>query len=76
MQLTINIPNEQLFDKIVWLLNSFKNQGLEIIDNNRKKFNPTVEPTKDDLDFSAFKVESLKEIDGLEYQKKIRNEWY
>jgi len=75
MQLTINIPNEQLFDKIVWLLNSFKNQGLEIIDNNRKKFNPTVEPTRDGLDFSAFKVESLKEIDGLEYQKKIRNEW-
>jgi len=75
MQLTINIPNEQLFDKIVWLLNSFKNQGLEIIDNNRKKFNPTVEPTSDGLDFSAFKVESLKEIDGLEYQKKIRDEW-
>jgi len=75
MQLTINIPNEQLFDKIVWLLNSFKNQGLEIIDNNRKKFNPTAEPIKDGLDFSAFKVESLKEIDGLEYQKKIRDEW-
>jgi len=75
MQLTINIPNEQLFDKIVWLLNSFKNQGLEIIDNNRKKFNPTIEPIKDGLDFSAFKVESFKEIDGLEYQKKIRDEW-
>ena len=33
MQLTINISNEQLFDKIVWLLNSFKNQGLEIIES-------------------------------------------
>ena len=33
MQLTINISNEQLFDKIVWLLNSFKNDGLEIIES-------------------------------------------
>jgi len=75
MQLTINIPNEQLFDKIVWLLNSFKNQGLEIIDNNRKKFNSAIEKKRDGLDFSAFKVDSFKEIDGLEYQKKIRDEW-
>jgi len=67
MQLTINIPNEQLFDKIVWLLNSFKNQGLEIIDNKLK--------ARDELDFSAFKVDSLNEIDGLKYQKKIRDEW-
>ncbi|HHB95410.1 MAG TPA: hypothetical protein ENK88_09760 [Campylobacterales bacterium] len=75
MQLTINIPNEQLFDKIVWLLNSFKNQGLEITDNNRKKINLTVETKRDGLDFSAFKVDSFKEVDGLEYQKKIRDEW-
>ena len=34
MQLTINITNEQLFDKILWFLNSFKNQGLEIVESN------------------------------------------
>ncbi len=33
MQLTINISNEQLFDKILWFLNSFKNQGLEIVES-------------------------------------------
>jgi len=33
MQLTINITNEQLFDKILWFLNSFKNQGLEIVES-------------------------------------------
>ena len=38
MQLTIDIQNEQLFERILWLLNSFKK-------------------------------------DGLEYQKKIRDEW-
>ncbi len=38
MQLTINISNKQLFDKIVWLLNSFKNQGLEIVENKHIDF--------------------------------------
>ena len=33
MQLTINISNEQLFEKILWFLNSFKNQGLEIVES-------------------------------------------
>ena len=34
MQLTINIPNEQLFEKIIWLLNSFQSQGLEIVESS------------------------------------------
>ena len=33
MQITLNIPNEQLFEKILWLLNRFKNDGVEIIAN-------------------------------------------
>jgi len=33
MQITINISNEQLFDKILWFLDSFKNQGLEIVES-------------------------------------------
>jgi len=67
MQLTIEIPNEQLFNKIVWLLNAFKSEGLKIISDTKKK--------KDGLDFSSFKVDSFKDIDGLEYQKGIRDEW-
>jgi len=31
--LTINIENELLVDKVVWLLNYFKNDGLEIVSN-------------------------------------------
>ena len=31
MTITLNIHNEQLFDKILWFLNRFKNDGLEII---------------------------------------------
>jgi len=75
MQLTINISNEQLFDKIVWLLNSFKNDGLEIIEHNREKFNSVTEKKKKGLNFSSFKVDSFKDLDGLEYQQKIRNEF-
>ena len=75
MQLTINISNEQLFDKILWLLNSFKNEGLEIIVNSKERFNSSKKDTPKGLDFSTFKVESLKGVDGLEYQRKIRDEW-
>ena len=75
MQLTINISNEQLFDKILWLLNSFKNDGLEIIVNSKERFNSSKKDTPKGLDFSTFKVESLKGVDGLEYQRKIRDEW-
>ena len=75
MQLTINISNEQLFEKIVWLLNSFKNDGLEIIENSKSKLKPNREATQKTLDFSSFQIHSFKEIDGLEYQKKIRDEW-
>jgi len=45
MQLTINISNEQLFDKILWLLNSFKNDGLEIIVNSKERFNSSKKDT-------------------------------
>ena len=31
--LTINIENETLVDKVIWLLEHFKNDGLEIIAN-------------------------------------------
>ncbi len=30
MTITLNISNKQLFDKILWFLSHFKNDGLEI----------------------------------------------
>ena len=76
MQLTIEIPNEQLFEKIVWLLNAFKSEGLKIISEGKEKLKPLAQSSlQDGLDFSSFKVESFKQIDGLEYQKEIRDEW-
>lgn len=71
MQLTINISDEQLYDKVLWLLKSLQNNGLEIIQNSSNNAEPEQELQDDGLDFSSFKVESFKDIDGLEYQKQI-----
>ena len=70
MQVTIDIKDERLVDRVLWLLDSLKKDGLEIIKDsaNSKK-------SSSEIDFSSFKIDSLKEVDGLEFQKKIRDEW-
>jgi len=40
MQITLNIPNKQLFEKILWFLNRFKNDGVEIITNMQRVKQP------------------------------------
>jgi hypothetical protein len=44
MTITLNVQNEQLFDKVLWLLNHLKNDGLEIITSRTKKRN-TIKPS-------------------------------
>jgi len=39
MTITLNIKNEQLFDKILQLLNRFTNDGLEIVTNRTSRGN-------------------------------------
>jgi len=51
MTITLNIQNEQLFDKILWLLSRFKNDGLEIITDIQKNIST---PTKSKNKFSEF----------------------
>ncbi len=36
MQLTVKIDNDLMADKILWLLNSFKDKGVEVIAENVK----------------------------------------
>ena len=36
MQITLNVPNEQLFEKILWFLNRFKSDGVETVTNGEK----------------------------------------
>ena len=72
--LIINIQNESLTEKVLWMLEHFKSDGLEIIEN-KEKDEKILNSLDKGLDFSLFKVENLKNIDGLEYQKSIRDEW-
>ena len=75
MQVTLNIPNEQLSEKILWFLEHFKNEGLEIM-KGRKETSPSTPKQKEEgLDFSSIDVPSFRGVDGMEYQRKIRDEW-
>lgn len=40
MTITLTVPNEQLFDKILWFLKRFKNDGVNIV-TNREDTNKT-----------------------------------
>ena len=45
MTITLNVQNEQLFDKILHFLNRFTNEGLEIITNKTYKSNNHINST-------------------------------
>jgi len=55
MTITLNVQNEQLFDKVLWLLNHLKNDGLEILTSRTKKkellsgFSNPIEVKNDDF---------------------------
>lgn len=34
MRITLDVPNEQLFEKILWFLDRFKSDGVQIITNS------------------------------------------
>ncbi|MEA1916322.1 MAG: hypothetical protein U9N42_02210 [Campylobacterota bacterium] len=36
MQLSLNIKNEEIMEKLLWMLEHFKNDGVEIIDIDNK----------------------------------------
>ena len=53
MTITLNIQNEQLFDKIMWLLSRFKNDGLEIITDIQKNITTPTEPKNKFSEFAG-----------------------
>ena len=48
MQLTIETSNKELFEKIVWLLNALKSEGVKIVSNSEEKLKPYGEPTQNE----------------------------
>jgi len=69
--LLINIPNNTLAQKVIWLLEHFKGDGVEIIPKDLS----TPNEKTSSIDFGTFKTESLANIDGLTFQQKSRDEW-
>jgi hypothetical protein len=53
MTITLNIQNEQLFDRILWLLSRFKNDGLEIITDIQKNISTPTEPKNKFSEFAG-----------------------
>lgn len=49
MTITLNIQNEQLFDKLLWFLNRFTNEGLEIITHTENTPDKPDKPNKTPL---------------------------
>ncbi len=53
MTITLNIQNKQLFEKIMWLLSRFKNDGLEIITDIQKNIATPAEPQNKFSEFAG-----------------------
>jgi len=62
--------DDSLFDTVMNFLNRLPKNQLKIEFNESKK-----NDLEDGLDFGQFDVKAFGDIDGLEYQRKIRNEW-
>ena len=67
MTIVINLKKDSLKDRFFEFLNRFNKNEIEYRFVKNKKENS--------IDFSKYKIEAFDRIDGLEYQKKIRDEW-
>ena len=64
MQIVINLEKEEEIEKLLQMLSKLNIGSVKINQNQTKE-----------IDFSNTKIKSFKDIDAVEYQKKIRDEW-
>ena len=64
MQIIINIEKDDELEKLLQMLSKLNLNSIQINKNRLQE-----------IDFSKNKIKSFKNIDGVEYQKKIRDEW-
>ena len=67
MQIILNIPNKQLFEKILWLLNHFKNDGVEITTN-------PIEISPQLKEFKQINLSELKQIAKEEKELQLKQD--
>ncbi len=62
MTITLNVQNEQLFDKVLWLLNHLKNDGLEILTSRSKQNNFSNNTKVENHDFISRMTQNPRQI--------------
>ena len=62
MTITLNVQNEQLFDKVLWLLNHLKNDGLEILTSRSKQNNFSNNTKVENPDFISRMTQNPRRI--------------
>jgi hypothetical protein len=70
----IDISDEKIVESVLNSLKKWQGAGLKIV---RKNFSPQLSDDRSakTLDLSCYKIESFATIDGVEYQRRIRDEW-
>ncbi len=74
MQITIDVTNESLFETISSFLNQYRQKGVRIIKEDTPSGEKAPDPNEG-LDFSSFRIDSFRSVDGLDYQREIRDAW-
>ena len=75
MQITIDVTNENLFDTIFSFLNQYSKKGVRITQKSSTPPSKKSGHNAQELDFSSYQIDSFKSVDGLAYQKEIRDAW-
>ena len=77
MKLTLDIPNEQLFNQIVWFLKRFKNDGLEMSIENKQNMissKPKLDTFESSPSLDAFGILNGRIPNPEQWQRDIRSE--
>jgi len=72
--IALEIDNKEIEKIYLEAFNQNKEKFFEFIKSSYKNFIKKSNK-QDEIDFGKFQIESFKDIDPIEFQKKIRQEW-
>ena len=63
MQITVNIQDNSVAEKIIWFLSTLKDKGVEIVDSDKKIIE------NDDIDIQKLQIDSMSKTWDNEFDK-------
>ena len=63
MQITINIQDNSVAEKIIWFLSTLKDKGIEIVDSDKKIIK------NNDIDIQKLQIDSMSKTWDNEFDK-------